>query len=133
MGLLGASGEFRRPDLSIIIAIGRMPGSGVHRLVPEPSAEAMKRAFPGRPGSLTWEIGASSGPVRSQWRIPALVLKQGLDLDLGLGLDLDLEMLTEPEPMHVHRRRAEIQLHIHWSTGADPGLDFYHLRHDRRT
>ena len=79
--------------------------------------------------------GASGGcrrpdlPVRSQWRIPALILKQGLDL----GLDLDLEMLTEPEPMHVHRRRAEIQLHIHWSTGADPGLDFYHLRHDRRT
>ena len=47
--------------------------------------------------------------------MPALVLKQGLDL----GLDLDLEMLTEPEPMHVHRRRAEIQLHIHWSTGAE--------------
>ena len=71
--------------------------------------------------------------MRSQWRIPALVLKHGLDLDLVLDLDLDLEMLTEPEPMHVHRRRAEIQLHIHWSTGADSGLDFYHLRHDRRT
>ena len=104
-------------------------------MVPEPSAKAMERAFPGRPGSLTWEIGASDGRVRSQWRMPALVLKQGLDLGLGrgLGLGLDLEMLTEPEPMHVHRRRAEIQLHIHWSTGADPGLDFYHLRHDRRT
>ena len=51
--------------------------------------------------------------------MPALVLKQGLDLDLGLGLGLglglDLEMLTEPEPMHVHRRRAEIHIHIHWS------------------
>ena len=75
--------------------------------------------------------------------MPALVLKQGLDLELGLslgldlgfdlGLGLDLEKLIEPEPMHFHRRRAEIQLHIHWSTGADPGLDFYHLRHDRRT
>ena len=54
-------------------------------------------------------VGASSGPVRSQWRMPALVLKQGLDLELGLDLclGLDLEMLTEPEPMHVHRRRAE--------------------------
>ena len=62
--------------------------------------------------------------------MPALVLKQGLDLELGLDLclGLDLEMLTEPEPMHVHRRRAEkvnwtrqaeIQLHIHWSTGAE--------------
>ena len=103
-----------------------MPGPGVHRWVPELFAEALQRDFPGTPGSVTWKLGASSGPVRSQWRIPALVLKQGLDLDLGLGLDLgldlDLEMLTEPEPMHVHRRRAEIQLHIHWSTAADPGL-----------
>ena len=33
--------------------------------------------------------------------MPALVLKQGLDLELGLDLclGLDLEMLTEPEPM----------------------------------
>ena len=106
-----------------------MPGPGVHRSVPELFAEAIELAFPSRAGSVTWKLGASYGPVRSQWRIPALILKQGLDL----GLDLDLEMLTEPEPMHVHRRRAEIQLHIHWSTAADPGLVFYHLRHDRRT
>ena len=48
-----------------------MPGSGVHRSVPEPSAKAVERTFRGRPGSLTWEIGASYGPVRSQWRLSA--------------------------------------------------------------
>ena len=42
--------------MSIIIAIGHMPGPGVHRSVTEPSAGAMKRAFPGRPGSVTWKL-----------------------------------------------------------------------------
>ena len=71
MGLRGASGGCLRPDLSIIIAIGHMPGPEVHRSVPEPSAEAIELAFPGRAGSVTWKLGSSDGPARSQWRVSA--------------------------------------------------------------
>ena len=57
--------------MSIIIAIGHMPGQGVHRSATEPFAKAMERTFEGRPGFLTWRVGASYGPVMSQWRLSA--------------------------------------------------------------
>ena len=119
-----------------------MPGSKVHRSVTEPSAMAMERAFPGRPGSLPWEawsqfwaceepvagVGAqiipSSSPSivcrglectdRSQslpkrpWSVP---FQAGLDLSLGkLGASYgpvrSQWRVLAPRFVHHHRHRS---------------------------